>query len=113
PADKLPAVLARAPDLLGLAFVRESYRAKGLLVAHEGLLFDRACLLHASTESKAAALMDFRDYFWRPRDPDPARAGKPRFDGAILYAVHEIAAGGAAGGGAGAAGTGAAGTSGQ
>jgi len=97
PADQLPAVLARAPDLLGLAFVRESYRAKGLLVAHEGLLLDRKCLLHASTESKAAVLVDFADYFFRPHDPDPARAGQPRFDGAILYTVHAIDGGGGSG----------------
>jgi hypothetical protein len=119
PADKLPTVLARAPDLLGLAFVRESYRAKGLLVAHEGLLFDRQCLLHASTESRAAVLTDFADYFFRPRDPDPARVGRPRFDGAILYAVHEIGAVGVAGaggapggGGAGDTGSGQAGSAG-
>ena len=79
--------------------MRESYRAKGLLVAHEGLLFDRQCLLHASTESRAAVLTDFADYFFRPRDPDPARVGRPRFDGAILYAVHEIGAVGEAGAG--------------
>ena len=104
PADKLPAVLARAPDLVGLAFVRESYRTKGLLVAHEGLLLDRQCLLHASTESKAAVLVDFADYFFRPQDPDSARAGRPRFDGAILYTVHEIEGDGAGPGGAGAVG---------
>lgn len=98
PADKLPAVLARAPDLIGLAFVRESYRSKGLLVAHEGLLLDRQCLLHASTESKAAVLVDFADYFFRPHDSDPARAGRPRFDGAILYTMHEIMGGGAGAG---------------
>jgi len=91
-AEKLAAVLSRAPDLLGLAFVRESYRPRGLLVAHEGLLLDGRCLLHASSEAGAAVLADWSEYFFRPADPNPAIAGRPRFDGAILYRVRDAAA---------------------
>ena len=89
PAADLGKVLARAPELCGLAFVRESYRDRGLLVAHEGLLLDRHCLLHASSEAGRAVLVDVLDYVFRADDPDPARAGKPRFDGAIIYALRD------------------------
>jgi len=89
PAAELAQVIARAPDLCGLAFVKESYRDKGLLVAHEGFLLDRHCLLHASSEAGRAVVVDVLDYLFRADDPDPARAGAPRFDGAIIYAVRD------------------------
>jgi hypothetical protein len=92
PAEKLGGVLRRAPDLLGLALVRESYRPRGLLVAHEGLLLDRHCFLHASAEAKAAVVVDWPDYFLRLLDPDPTKVGRPRFDGAILYELRDAAA---------------------
>ncbi len=89
PAADLGQVIARAPDLCGLAFVRESFRDRGLLVAHEGFLLDRRCLLHASSEAGRAVLVDLLDYLFRADDPDPARAGQARFDGAIVYALRE------------------------
>jgi Protein of unknown function (DUF1460) len=89
PAASLSRVLARAPELCGLAFVRESFRDRGLLVAHEGFLLDRRCLLHASSEAGRAVLVDVLDYLFRVDDPDPARAGQPRFDGAIVFALRD------------------------
>jgi hypothetical protein len=85
PAAALPAVLERAPDLCGIAFVRRSNVARGFLVAHEGFLLDRRCLLHASADAKQVVAVGVLDYLLRTGDPDPSRAGEPRFDGALLY----------------------------
>ena len=89
PAARLAEVLPRAPALAGIAFVRESNIARGFLVAHEGFLLDGRCLLHASAEAKQVTAVDVLDYVFRRGNPDPARAGKPRFDGALIYAFRE------------------------
>ncbi len=89
PAAKLGAVLKRVPALCGIAFVREATVARGLLVAHEGFLLDGRCLLHASSEAGQVASVDVLDYLLRRDDPDPAQAGRPRFDGALIYAFVE------------------------
>ncbi len=85
PAAHLRAVLQRVPATCGIAFVREANVAKGLLVSHEGFLLDGRCLLHASSENGKVALVDILDYFFRPGDPDPALAGRARFDGVLIY----------------------------
>ncbi len=89
PANRLQAVLARAPAVCGIAFVRRSNFPKGLDVSHEGFLLDGCCLLHASSESGKVALVDVLDYVFRAGDSDPARAGQPRYDGAILYSFRK------------------------
>jgi hypothetical protein len=89
PAAHLEAVLARVPSLCGIAFVRESNIARGLLVSHEGFLLDQRCLLHASSEAGEVVVVDLLDYLFRRDDPDNARSGRPRFDGALLYSLRE------------------------
>ena len=89
PAALLAGVLPRVPGIAGIAFVRETNIARGFLVSHEGFLLDGRCLLHASAEAKRVAAVDVIDYLFRRGDPDPARAGKPRFDGALIYAFRE------------------------
>jgi hypothetical protein len=112
PAAHLEAALAGAPPFCGIAFVRLANIPRGFLVAHEGFLLDRRCLLHASTESGRVALVDVLDYVFKRRDSDSAGEGtggggnsardagsgrsaggaRPRFDGAIFYAFREGAA---------------------
>jgi hypothetical protein len=95
PARHLEAVLARAPELCGIALVRLANVPKGFFVAHEGFLLDRHCLLHASSETGKVVLVDALDYVLRRDDPGhgsgSARgsARGPRFDGAIIYAFRE------------------------
>jgi hypothetical protein len=89
PAAHLAAVLPRVPAVCGLAFVREANLNRGYFVAHEGFLLDRRSLLHASKENGKVATVDVLDYLLRPADPDPAKRGRPRFDGVIIYGFIE------------------------
>jgi hypothetical protein len=100
PAARLGAVLSRVPAVAGIAFVREANVKRGLFVAHEGFLLDRRTLLHASQDVGRVATVDVLDYLLRPADPDPAKRGRPRFDGVLIYGFIEgapdLVAGGAA-----------------
>jgi hypothetical protein len=88
PAVNLEPVLDRLPSIAGIAFIREAWRTRGLLVAHEGFLIDRHCLVHASSVEERVVAVDLMDYLWRRSDPDSTRH-TARFDGAILYAIRD------------------------
>jgi hypothetical protein len=87
PTTNLEPVLERLPPVAGIAFVREAWSRRGLLVAHEGFLLDQRCLVHASSEAQRVVAVDVMDYLWRRTDPDSTRRGTARFDGAMLYAI--------------------------
>jgi hypothetical protein len=91
PLQRLPQVIDGAPDLCGIAFVRLANLSRGLDVVHEGILLDRRCLLHASSEKGEVVLVDLLDYVFR-RDEADAGGRDARFDGAILYSFEEAPA---------------------
>ena len=74
-------ILQRLPKVCGVAFVKESYFNKGILVAHEGYIINKINLIHASQEEKKTVNVDFMTYLFKN--------GKPRFDGVIFYKIVE------------------------
>jgi len=89
PAERLAAALPRVPAVAGIAFAREANIGRGFFVAHEGFLLDQRLLLHASKEVGRVATVDVLDYLFRPADPDPAKQGRARFDGVLIYGFVE------------------------
>jgi len=85
PAEQVGEVLGNLPPVAGIAFVRQALFDKGLIVAHEGFLFDGRCLVHASSTAGEVVAVDLLDYLLRRQDADVARRGTPLFDGAIFY----------------------------
>ncbi len=74
-------MLQRLPKVCGVAFVKESYFNKGIVVAHEGYIINKVNLIHASREQKKTVNVDFMAYL--------IDNGKPRFDGVIFYEIVE------------------------
>ena len=74
-------MLQRLPQVCGVAFVKESYFNKGIVVAHEGYIINKVNLIHASREQKKTVNVDFMAYL--------IDNGKPRFDGVIFYEIVE------------------------
>ena len=74
-------MLQRLPQVCGVAFVKESYFNKGIVVAHEGYIINKVNLIHASREQKKTVNVDFMAYL--------INNGKPRFDGVIFYEIVE------------------------
>lgn len=70
--------LNRLPEATGVAFVKEDYFQLGLDVAHEGFLFDRSLLVHASSEQNKVVAVDFLNYYF-------GRQETSRFDGIIVF----------------------------
>ena len=70
-------ILQRLPQVCGVAFVKESYFNKGIVVAHEGYIINKVNLIHASREQKKTVNVDFMAYL--------INNGKTRFDGVIFY----------------------------
>ncbi len=83
PAALVAGVVSRWPALVGVAFVREAWRERGLLVAHEGILLDGHCLIHASSVAGQVVAVDFLDYLLGGDEP-------PRFDGVLIYSFEEV-----------------------
>ncbi|MFQ6604140.1 MAG: N-acetylmuramoyl-L-alanine amidase-like domain-containing protein [Fidelibacterota bacterium] len=78
PSEEItPALLQKLPEIAGIAFVRKDYRKNGILIAHEGMMSDRADVLHASMEAGATVRVPFMDYYFRD--------GGPLFDGVMFY----------------------------
>ena len=74
-------MLQKLPKICGVAFVKESYFNKGIVVAHEGYIINKVNLIHASREQKKTVNIDFMAYL--------INNGKPRFDGVIFYEIVE------------------------
>jgi hypothetical protein len=89
PSALLEPVLDRLPPLTGIAFVREDWVVRGLLVAHEGFLVDGRCLVHASSRAGEVVAVDLVDYLWYRNELEGGRRDRPRFDGVMLYGVRD------------------------
>ena len=63
--------------------MRNSYFAKGIVIAHEGVLIDNKELIHASSNDKKTVSVEFSEYI---KNSD----GSPRFDGVIFYSFNEV-----------------------
>ena len=75
-------VLQNLPNVVGVAFVRESYFKMGLVVAHEGMVIDQKNIIHASAEYGETVSMDFMKYYFREEGP--------LFDGVLFYSFHPL-----------------------
>lgn len=73
-------LLQELPEVVGVAFIKEGDEEIGLDVRHEGFLFDREFLFHASPVQGKVVSEDFLEYYF-------GRDSGPRFDGVILFAV--------------------------
>lgn len=77
-----PDLLAKLPEVCGVAFVKPSYFKMGIIVGHEGMIIDRTYLIHASQSAGETVKIDFLDYYF-PEDG-------PFFDGILLYAFKPL-----------------------
>ncbi len=77
-----PDLLSSLPDMLGVAFVKESYFKMGVVMAHEGMIMDRKYLLHAGQVAEKTVIEDFLSYFF------PGESA--RFDGIMLYEIKTL-----------------------
>lgn len=70
-------LLSRLPKIVGVAFVKPAWFEMGLVIGHEGMIIDRAKLLHASQAAGETVLQDFLDYYFTE--------GGPRFGGIMIF----------------------------
>ena len=70
-------LLSRLPDLVGVAFVKESYFKMGIVTAHEGMLIAGSKILHAGQAAEETVIEEFMPYYF---NNDGAK-----FDGIMLY----------------------------
>ena len=83
PSDLIDrSLLDKLPGVSGVAFVKNSYKKLGILIAHEGMILENKILLHASSEAGKTVEVDFMDYYFRESGP--------LFDGIIIYKYVEI-----------------------
>ncbi len=68
PNDKInAALLAKLPDVCGVAFVKPGYFGQGIVVGHEGMIIDQTDLIHASQSAGKTVRVPFLDYYF-PKD---------------------------------------------
>ncbi len=72
--------LAKLPQAVGVAFIKEGDEEIGLDVRHEGFLFSGELFFHASSVEKKIVVRDFFEYYFR-------NGGSSRFDGIIVFEV--------------------------
>lgn len=70
-------LLARLPNMIGVAFVKASYFDMGIVMAHEGMLIDGKQLLHAGQIAQKTVLENFMEYYFAEN--------ATRFDGIMLF----------------------------
>ena len=75
-------LLDKLPEVVGVAFVKNSYKKLGILIAHEGMILENKKLLHASKEAGKTVEVDLLDYYFRESGP--------LFDGIMIYKYVEI-----------------------
>ena len=74
-------ILARLPDICGVAFVKRSYFKNGIVIAHEGFIINKTNLIHASLNEKMTVNINLLSYLFNN--------DKPRFDGVMFYEFKE------------------------
>jgi hypothetical protein len=78
PSDQInEALLQKLPPVCGVAFVKESFFAKGIAIGHEGMILDRKDLVHASQSAGETVRVDFLKYYHADDGP--------RFSGIMVY----------------------------
>ncbi len=70
-------LLAKLPDICGVAFVKKAYFDMGIVIAHEGMIIDGQQLIHASAEFGKTVNVEFMDYYYK--------SDGPVFDGLMIY----------------------------
>lgn len=60
-------LLAKLPEVVGVAFVKEKYFKMGIVMGHEGMIIDGKYLLHASQSAGKTVKLDFLNYYF-PED---------------------------------------------
>ena len=55
-------VLDRLPPVCGVALIRKKLFKLGIVVAHEGMLFDGQTFVHASSRARKVVAENFSDY---------------------------------------------------
>ena len=70
-------LLAKLPNVCGIAFVQKSYFKDGLAIAHEGILVNQKDLIHASSDVGKTVRMILLDYYFSGENP--------LFDGIMIY----------------------------
>lgn len=68
PNDKIDeALLARLPEICGVAFVKPSFFKDGIVIGHEGMIIDGKDLIHASQSAGETVRLPFLEYYF-PED---------------------------------------------
>lgn len=60
-------LLAKLPQIVGVAFVKPKYYKMGIVMGHEGMIIDGKFVLHASQSAGKTVKLDFMDYYF-PED---------------------------------------------
>lgn len=68
PNDQITAeLLAKLPQIVGVAFVKPNYYKMGIVMGHEGMIIDGKYLVHASQSAGETVKLDFLEYYF-PED---------------------------------------------
>jgi len=87
PRDKISStILQRLPRVCGVGIVRNELFAKGIIIGHEGLVFDGKYFVHASRDAGKVIKEDFYFYTQKKRKQD----NKFICDGMVVYQMMEV-----------------------
>ncbi len=76
-------LLRRLPPVCGVDFVRKKIWPLGIMIAHEGMVFDGKTLIHASSVAKKVVKQDFWDYLF-PKN------GSRHCDGVVFFKFVDV-----------------------
>lgn len=79
-------LLKNLPAVCGVGIIRQGLFSKGIIVAHEGLVFDGKNFVHASRDANKVIQQDFYLYTQKKQKG----SGKPVCDGIIIYSVKQV-----------------------
>ncbi|MCF7808673.1 MAG: DUF1460 domain-containing protein [Candidatus Marinimicrobia bacterium] len=74
-------LLAKLPEIVGVAFVKPSYYKMGIVMGHEGMIIDGKYLVHASQSAGETVKLDFLKYYF----PEVGAF----FEGIMIYEFRE------------------------
>jgi len=75
-------LLAKLPQIVGVAFVKPAYFKMGIVMGHEGMIIDGKYLLHASQSAGETVKLNFLKYYF----PETG----PFFGGIMIFKFQEI-----------------------
>ncbi|GBD93943.1 hypothetical protein BMS3Abin05_01539 [bacterium BMS3Abin05] len=76
-------LLKRLPPVCGVDFVRKKMWPLGIMIAHEGMVFNGDTLIHASSEAKKVVKQNFWNYLFR-------KDGTSAFDGVVFFKFIDV-----------------------